>query len=150
MSRQQRLPLSAWPLADRTVWVAASTAVDVLDDGGDASHLAPRSRDDLERRYAYFLDWAERRGHMAIDGSAAATVTPEAIAAYIGDPTLVLSSVTRAGSVRKIARVAALLAPRQDWAWLDRIAARLEARMVPASKHARVILADDLLNSDLS
>jgi hypothetical protein len=52
---QKALAFSDWPKADRETWQAAQETAGVLDDGGTASHLSALTRQDLTRRYAYFL-----------------------------------------------------------------------------------------------
>ena len=59
---QKALPLPDWPKADRETWHAAQETAGVLDDGGMASHLSARTREDLTRRYAYFLSFLAHQG----------------------------------------------------------------------------------------
>ena len=49
------LPVPEWPEAERCAWEAACRPGVRLKRGGRASHLKPITRDDLERRYGYFL-----------------------------------------------------------------------------------------------
>jgi integrase len=143
--RQQMLPTSNWPPADLDRWqVETAIGASLTDDGGNGAHLAPRSRDDLERRYGYFLGWAHRTGRLDASAGPAETVTPDNMEAYIADVEGHLSSVTLAGSVSKILRVAGLLAPKSDWEWLKQKSARLAAGMKPADKRARVVESDQL------
>jgi len=72
------LPLDLWPEADRNAWISACRPPARLKRGGAAGHLKPVTRDDLARRYGYFLDFLSRRGLLQLGTSAAATlVTPD-------------------------------------------------------------------------
>ena len=55
-------PLDLWPQADRNAWNTACRPAARLKRGGAAGHLKPITRDDLARRYGYFLDFLDRRG----------------------------------------------------------------------------------------
>ena len=72
---QWALPLPGWPKADRDYWHAAQEAAGVLDDGGAASHLNALTRQDLTRRYAYFLSFVASQGKLDLEGPAGATMT---------------------------------------------------------------------------
>ena len=61
---QKALALPDWPKADRETWQAAQETAGVLDDGGAASHLNALTRQDLTRRYAYFLSFLARQGKL--------------------------------------------------------------------------------------
>ena len=65
------LPLDLWPEADRSAWISACRAAGRLKRGGTASHLKPITRDDLARRYGYFLDFLGRHGLLQVDTLAA-------------------------------------------------------------------------------
>jgi hypothetical protein len=77
------LPLDLWPEADRRAWIAACRPAERLKRGGAAGHLKPITRDDLARRYGYFLDFLDRRGLLQADAPTAAYVTPGNVEAYI-------------------------------------------------------------------
>ena len=68
------LPIELWPKADRDAWVAAFEPARRLKRGVSAAHLKPITRDDLARRYGYFLDFLNRGNLLQMD--AAAGVTP--------------------------------------------------------------------------
>jgi hypothetical protein len=69
-----------------------------LKRGGAAAHLEPITRDDLARRYGYFLDFLARRGLLPKDAPAATAVTPENVDSYIAELKARVSSVTVYGS----------------------------------------------------
>ena len=147
---QKALALPDWPMADRETWQAAQEMAGVLDHGGAASHLNALTRQDLTRRYAYFLSFLAHHGKLDLQGPAAATVTEENILhylRYLAPPRV--SSVTLAQSLYKIARVAHCLAPGRDWRWLQRIVRRLDLRAKPRDKRNDVVEIKELFQLGL-
>ena len=76
---QKALPLIDWSFSDRRAWEAAQAKAGVLDEGGEVSHLRPRSLQDMTSRYAYFLYFLVGAGRFNRHGPAAALVTEESI-----------------------------------------------------------------------
>jgi hypothetical protein len=72
------LPVPEWPEADRRAWEAACRPGMRLKRGGRASHLKPITRDDLERRYGYFLHHLALSGELDRSAAAGTQVTPVA------------------------------------------------------------------------
>ena len=142
--RQTALLPDLWPPADREAWKVATAKGSVLRGGGLASHLASRTIEDLTRRYAYFLGFLHRIGDLAKDDLPGTSVTVENMEAYIAELQGYASSVTVAGSLRKILRVASCIAPERDWEWLRKRCKRLEAAARPANKRPRVVEVDRL------
>ena len=141
---QKPLALLDWPKADRETWQVAQSTTGVLDDGGMISHLRAQTREDLTRRYAYFLSFLSHRGRLEHHGPVAASVTQENILQYVRYLEPRVSSVTLAQSLYKIARVANCLAPGQDWRWLRRVARRLDLRAKPRDKRNEVVEITEL------
>jgi integrase/recombinase XerD len=145
---QKALPIADWTRADRETWEAAQAKAGVLDDGGMASHLSPRTLEDLTSRYAYFLSFLVASGRLNPDGPAA-SVTEDNILLYVRFLEPRVSSVTLAQSIYKIARVAACLAPERDWRWLKRVARRLDLRAKPRDKRNEVVEIRELFRLGL-
>src|SRR6195256_1548362 len=61
-TKVRSLPIELWPEADRTAWISPSQPSQRLKRGGAASHVKVITRDDLARRYGYFLDCMNRWG----------------------------------------------------------------------------------------
>jgi integrase len=146
---QKALPFARWSKADRETWNTAREAAGVLDDGGVASYLSARTLDDLTSRYSYLLYFLAEREKLNPYGPAAASVTEENILDYVRFLEPRLSSVTLAMSLRKIARVAACLAPEQDWRWLRRIVRRLGLRAKPRDRRHEVVEIRELFRLGL-
>jgi hypothetical protein len=71
------MPISDWPEADSNGWYNACRPGSGLKRGGTASDLAAITRDDLARRYGYFLDFLERTGRLNRHAAAGTQVTPD-------------------------------------------------------------------------
>ena len=150
-NRQIRsLPIEFWSKADRDALVAAYQPAQRLKRGGGAAHLKPITRDDLARRYGYFLDFLNRRGLLQMEATAAAGVTPVNVEAYIAELNARVSSVTVYGSIYKMRRVSQLIAPNKDFSWLTEIEKDLALVMQPRSKFDRMVLAEVLVEVGLT
>ena len=79
------VPVADWPEPDRLRWEEACRPGERLKRGGAAAHLKPVTRDDLARRYGYFLHFLKRTGRSVSGGLPADQVTSENVAAYISE-----------------------------------------------------------------
>jgi hypothetical protein len=136
------LPPEQWPEADRSAWVAACRPAERLKRGGAASHMKDITRRDLARRYGYFLDHVQRIEGLDPSTGAAVLVTPGRVARFLAELQARISSVTVQGSIYKLRRMAQLLAPDRDYAWLTEIANDLALVMQPKPKHHRLVYAN--------
>jgi len=143
------LPIEDWPEADRSAWMAACQLSERLRPGGAASHLKPISRDDLQRRYGYFLDYLSRRGLLSQDKPTAGHVTPENVHAFLVELKQRVSSVTLYGSIYKLRRASELMAPGEAFGWLREIENDLALDMRPRSKFDRLVLPEVLVEGGL-
>ena len=148
--RVRSLPLDLWPEADRNAWNTACRPAARLTRGGAAGHLKPITRDDLARRYGYFLDFLNRRGLLGSDEQAAANVTVGNVDAYIAELNDRVTSVTVYGSICKLRRTAQFIAPGRDFSWLIEIEKDLAFLMRPRSKFDRMVLAEVLVEAGLT
>jgi integrase/recombinase XerD len=76
-------------------------------------------------------------------------VTEENILQYLRYLEPLVSSVTLAQSLYKIARVAHCLAPARDWRWLRRVVRRLDLRARPHDKRNDLVPIEDLFRLGL-
>jgi integrase len=144
------LPPDLWPEADRHAWNRACRPAARLKRGGAAAHLKPVTRDDLARRYGYFLDFLDRRGLLRSDAEAAVHVTAENVDAYVTELNTRVSSVTVFGSIHKLRRAAQFIAPGRDFTWLVDIERDLACVMQPRSKYDRMVMAEVLAEAGLT
>src|SRR3954454_446777 len=144
------LPLSEWPEADRHAWAAASHPGARLRRGGRASHLKPITRDDLERRCGYFLHHLASSGNLDRTAAAGAQVTPEAVGTYLERVRPLWRSVTLAQSVYKLRRMAEILAPEAELAWLVAIEQDLAFAAPPQARFDRTFTSEVLVEAGLA
>jgi integrase len=144
------LPIDLWPKADRSAWESACRPPHRLKRGGGAGHLKPITRDDLARRYGYFLDFLSRRNSLPMDGPAAGHVTSSNVDDYLTEIKQRVSSVTVYGSIYKLRRTSQIIAPTLDFAWLTEMEKDLALSVRPQSKFNRLVLAEILVEAGLS
>jgi len=144
------LPLDLWPEADRNAWISGCRPAARLKRGGAAGHLKPITRDDLARRYGYFLDFLSRRGLLQIGTLAATCVTLENVETYIAELKQRVGSVTLYGSIHKLRHAAEIIAPSLEFAWLGELEKDLALDMRPRSKFDRIVLIEVLVEAALT
>src|SRR5215467_8330951 len=144
------LPLDLWPEADRNAWISACRPAARLKRGGAAGHLKPITRDDLARRYGYFLDFLSRRGLLQVGTLAATCVTLENVETYIAELKQRVGSVTLYGSIHKLRHAAEIIAPSLEFAWLGELEKHLALDMRPRSKFDRIVLIEVLVEAALT
>jgi integrase len=142
-------PLCDGPTADREGWERACIAGQRLKPGGTAARMKPSTRASLVRAYGYLLDFCRRNGLLDLNAEAGAHVTPEIIDAFVRELHDRVGSVTRASYIGKIRRVATILAPRRDLAWLAEVEADLHYEACPRPKYDRIVSSDQLLTLGL-
>jgi len=144
------LPLDIWPAADRLTWVRASQPSSGWRRGGAASRLKSITRNDLERRYGYFLESLRERGVLDPQAEASQFVTPENVDCYIERVSSGWTPVTLARSVYKLRRMAGILAPSLDLDWLTEIANDLDLVAYPLERFDRIVISEVLIRAGLT
>lgn len=148
--RVTSVPQEKWPKPDRLAWEVACRPGERLRRGGSAAYLKPVTRNDLARRYGYFLDHLQRHGLPVSSGEPAGMVVPERVATYIAELQERVGSVTVYGSIYKLRRAAELLNPNKDFGWLQDIENDLDEAQVPRSKFPRLVLSSALVGAGLA
>lgn len=143
------LQLSDWPVADRQAWAAACRPKQGLKRGGAAAGLAAITRQDLVRRYGYFLTYLSERGELDPAGGPAAQITPDAVQGYLAHVRPIWSSTTVAQTMFKLTRMGTLLAPDRDWAWLREIACDCDFEARPKDRYDRIVTTERLVEAGL-
>jgi integrase len=150
LMRVRSLPLKDWPEADRLAWEAACQPAKRLARGGTASHLAPVTQADLANRYGLLLDFVHRTRRLDLGADAGVQVTPEAIAPFIAELQVRVSSVTVSRTIYKVRRAAELIAPHLDFAWLAEIGRDLMLLEQPKDDLARNVAPERLVEAGLT
>jgi hypothetical protein len=144
------LPLEGWPDTDRLAWTAACRPTERLKRRGAVSHLKDVTRRDLVRRYGYYLDYVQRTEGINRTAQATVYVTPDRVERFRLELEARVSSVTVYGTIYKLRRMAQLLAPDRDFAWLSELEKDVALGMVPRSKLDRLIYSNVLVDAGMT
>jgi site-specific recombinase XerD len=144
------LAIEHWPASDRAAWLGACNPSARLKRGGAASHMRPVTKNDLGRRYGYFLDFLSRSGALDSNADTATHVTPESVDAFITELKARVSSVTVYGSIHKLRRITQLIAPDRNLTWLVATERDLASEMRPRSKWGRVVFSHVLFDAGVN
>ncbi|MEQ1945178.1 site-specific integrase [Mesorhizobium sp. VNQ89] len=145
----QTLPVNEWPVADRIAWQDACRPALRLLKGGSACGIKPVSRTAYARAYGYLLDFCLRTSRFDPQAAAAGHVTPAIMDAFVAELQTRVGSIARYNYLSRIERMARLLAPGTDTAWLKEVVAELEDQITPRSKVARIVSSARLLELGL-
>jgi integrase len=143
------LPIGDWPQPDREAWDAACRPAVRLRRGGSVSHLAARTRDDLQKRYGYFLTFLKECHRFDAAASCKSLLTPENVDALVHRMRNEWSATTLFMTIQKLKQIARRLAPSTDFKWLSDVAGDLRAEDGPV-KHPPVVDASQLLIAGLA
>ena len=125
------LKIEDWPVADRTLWLAALVPGGPLDDSGHAAHWSAATRKKVSGSYGRYLGWLQRQGRLDMTASARTQLNEGWVGAYLTDPAQPVSSSTvlnRAADLRLFANV---VLPDLDWKWLVQLEAAVRQRARP-------------------
>ena len=147
--RMRACPLEDWPTVDREAWERACVPAQRLRPGGGAAHMKTSTQNTLRRAYGYLLAFCRSGGMLDRDAEPAAHVTPEFIDAFVSAVHERVGSVTLLVYVEKIRRIAKILAPGSDFAWLGEIESDLRYEARPRPKHHRIVPSHRLLKLGL-
>ena len=142
---RRALPLPNWPAADRAAWQAATVAGDLFDGSGPAAGWAASTRAAVCYDYGRWLMFIARHEPGGLDQPLALRPTPARIGAYLDHLATTVGTVGRHSYIRHLADALRVMAPGQDWAWLQRVVARLETQRRPRPKPPRMVDARRLL-----
>jgi hypothetical protein len=121
-----------------------------LRRGGRAARLKPVTRQDLERRYGYYLTHLAETGQLDPAAPAGAQVRPGAVAGFVERGRTIWRPVTLAQSVQKLKRMAEILAPERDHGWLAELANELTLLAEPKARFDRIVLSSELVEAGLT
>jgi len=144
------LKTAEWPAADRKAWETACRPAIRLQRGGAAAHMKEVTRSDLVKRYGGFLGFLARTDRFDANATAAGLVTTGNVSAYVANLGDRVTSVTVYGSIQKLRRMAQLIAPSQEIAWLVELERDLAVEMRPRPKWDRIVTSDELVRAGLT
>ena len=146
MRKRIALKPDEWPTPDRDAWHMALVPGDLLEPGGLAAKWAPSTQSGVSTSYGRWLAWLTSGGRLDVELAPAARVTPKAVAGYVGYLREQHASSSAVAYLAFLVMALQAIAPDRDWAWLQRIVARLKMESAPArEKRPRLQDTDDLL-----
>jgi integrase len=143
------LSVSDWSASDRAAWDAACRPALRLRRGGSASRLAAVTRDDLQKRYGYFLTFLKECDRFDDAGSCASLLTPANVGPFVDRMRNEWSATTLFMTLQKLKQIARHLAPAANFKWLADIAGDIKAEDGPV-KRSPAVDASELLIAGLS
>lgn len=143
------LPIREWPKSDREAWDAACRPAVRLRRGGSASRLAPSTREDLRKRYGYFLTFLEESQRFNAAASCESLLMPGNVAALVHRMRSEWSTTTLFMTIHKLKQMGHHLAPSADFKWLSIIAGDLKAEGGPV-RWSPVVDASELVIAGLA
>ena len=127
--------LGRWPPADQAAWKAAFKPGDLFEGGGGAgAHLAPGSRKSIARGYARWLAYLAEQHPDLLGLTPAVRLRKPVVRGYIEELRGEVANMTVAIYLHQLYLAVGLLAPGEDWTWLRRIKASLEANASPQDR----------------
>src|SRR5688572_30087359 len=128
--------IEQWPEEDRRLWLAAVTAGDLLEPGGERARYRPISNRKVELGYGRYLTFLDGRGLLETE-SVPDRITPARVGDFVQSlQSLGNGSQTILARLQELYEAAAVMDPERDWSWIRRIASRIRARHVPVRKKA--------------
>ena len=108
------------------------------------------TRDDLERRYGYYLQFLYETGDLPLHLGGTTPVTPNRVERYIQRVQPDWSSVTLAQSIYKLRRMAGLLSPETNFEWLREREKDLALVACPQERFDRIVTSETLIEAGLT
>jgi integrase len=137
-----RLPVEAWPEADRQAWKHARSPADLFDESGAAAHWSAPTIRAVEDAVGYWLGWLAEVEPAALALAPPDRLSPARIRAFgkaLGDALAPLSVVHRLAHLAEGLRV---MHPRADRTGLNTLCHRLKRQARPARpKEPRMVNA---------
>ncbi|NOC85911.1 tyrosine-type recombinase/integrase [Ruegeria sp. HKCCD6228] len=146
------LPLSAWPVQDREMWLNLQIEGGPLDDCGALSHLRATSLKTLELRYARWLQWLINSNAKAITLPPARRATLPRLSAWLRDLSHT-RPMTRFMFIDGVLRILSAADQTQDWSAQRRLKAGLKrtaGRGDRDRKLGRVLSSEVLFKAGMS
>lgn len=122
------LPISEWPGVDGAAWRRALAPGDVLEQGGPASNWSPGTVHKHEKGYGRWLAFLAEHGKLDRVACPNDRASPDTVAAYVSELASMNAPRTVIGRLEELRDVLRVMAPKRDWSWIGRIAARCGRR----------------------
>jgi hypothetical protein len=128
-----------WPAAPQSAWHAACAVGDGLEQGGRASHLAPRTRLNTELAFGRYLAFVRRRGLLSEANSVEDYFELSSIRAFIVEELAQLAPQTRLLILSALHRAFGVMAPELNTQTLKLVLNRFHRIARAESERSRTL-----------
>lgn len=144
---RQCLPVALWPEQDRLVWEAASTPTSIFEDaGGELTHLAPLSQRKTAKGWGRFINHLRFNDPSALLEPAASRIMLSRVRSYVRRlEQLGNSTSTVLCRLQELGDAAGILAPDEEYSFINRIASHVRGRHRPARPKTNRVMADEVV-----
>jgi integrase len=136
LTRSERIrlckKLDEWPEPDQTFWRAALLPGDLCEDGGARAGYSHFSNRAVVAGYGRWLKWLERQELLDSGLNPGHRITPSRVRAYVADLEKNNATQTLLNRLQELRAGAQIMAPQQNWSWINRVASTIRARHRPA------------------
>ncbi|MFJ7352769.1 hypothetical protein ACIQWS_01255 [Phyllobacterium sp. NPDC097923] len=140
------MKLENWPIADRSLWLAALTPAGPFDSGGLAAAWRPATIRGTEKSYGVYLSWLQTHSLLEEMAMPADRVDRDNVQSFLDSYGPGRSDHTVATVIRGIAYMLRATVPPDGLPWLTKLAHRLANNAVPSRpKLPRMALPQELL-----
>jgi len=139
------LPYADWPKEDRTQWEAAfKLGSDPFDDGGSATHLAERTRQQLQYAYGKFLCFLAAHHPDLLARAPAERVNRTTIEGFVNWQPESCGGITIGIYLYHLWLALRYICPRDEWSWLLSISKRIAAQARPKPEKHHLVTSETL------
>jgi integrase/recombinase XerD len=124
--------LNEWPESDQALWRGALLPGGLFEDGGARAAYSELSNRAVVSGYGRWLTWLERQGLLNSGLTPDQRITPSRVSAFINDLEKFNATQSLLNRLQELRAAARVMAPHQDWSWINRIASTIRARHCPA------------------
>jgi hypothetical protein len=128
--------LDEWPEPDQAFWRGGPLLPgDLFEDGGARAGYSELSNRAVVSGYGRWLTWLERQGLLNSGLTPDQRIIPSRVRAFVND--LEKSNATQSllNRLQELRAAAQVMAPHQDWSWINGIASTIRARIVPPARN---------------
>lgn len=132
------MPVAEWPESDRAIWNAVRHPDGERDGRHFATHWSDATWHTVESGYGRWLTWFGRQDTLDAETGPAARVAPAHVSLYMADLRAKVAAFTVVARVEQLGNAMRILAPDQDWHWLQRVASQIRVDAQAEREHAVV------------
>ncbi len=131
-----------WPHADQAAWAKAIATADIFSERSRCGRWRDATWRSVAAGYTRWLKHVGARG--SLKGTPAERVTPESVADFVAALKRTTTPWSQCGYMYRLYYALMIMAPEQDWTWLNDIAVSLQRVARATRRTDHVVPADQL------